>query len=151
MEVFRLSKEMYSGGLVASGRANRWNRRGQFVIYAGSSRSLSTLESIVHRSSVIPTIPYKILVISISDSEHLVKQIRLDELQDNWRTMAAYPALQEIGSIWYERKETLILRVPSAVIVQEYNYIFNMEHPDFANEVRLIRVEDYFWDDRLVR
>ncbi len=91
------------------------------------------------------------MVISISDSEHLVKQIRLDELQDNWRTMAAYPALQEIGSIWYERKETLILRVPSAVIVQEYNYIFNMEHPDFANEVRLAQVEDYFWDDRLVR
>lgn len=150
MEVFRLSKEMYSGGLFASGSANRWNRRGQFVIYAGSSRSLSTLESIVHRSSVIPTIPYKILVISISDNEHLVKQIRLDELQDNWRTMAAYSALQEIGSDWYERKETVILRVPSAVIVQEYNYILNMEHPDFANEVRLIRVEDYFWDDRLV-
>ncbi len=44
----------------------------------------------------------------------------------------------------------MILRVPSAVIPQEYNYIINTRHPDFLTKVKLLRIEDYFWDERLM-
>jgi len=149
MEVFRISREVYASGLVASGGANRWNMRHQYVLYAGSSRSLSTLELIVHRNSIVPLDQYKVMVILIPDSDYLIKTIPTESLPGNWRTLLAYPVLQQIGSGWYESKETLVLKVPSAVIPNEFNFIINMEHPEFKNQIRLIRTEDFFWDDRL--
>jgi len=149
MEVFKICKEEYSGSLKSSGSANRWNLRGQNVIYAGSTRSLSNLELVVRRSSIIPVSNYKVVVISIADDDYLFKQIHINELVENWRTLAAYSSLQEIGSKWYISQGSLILKVPSAVIPYEYNYIINTEHPDFTKYVHVARVEDYFWDNRL--
>ena len=149
MEVFKICKEEYSGSLKSSGSANRWNLRGQNVIYTGSTRSLSTLELVVRRSSIAPDNNYKVMVISIADGDYLFKQIHINELVENWRTLAAYSTLQEIGSKWYISQGSLILKVPSAVIPYEYNYIINSEHPDFTKCVRKVRVEDYFWDKRL--
>jgi RES domain-containing protein len=149
MEVFKICKEEYSGSLKSSGSANRWNLRGQNVIYTGSTRSLSTLELVVRRSSIAPVNNYKVMVISIADDDYLFKQIHINELVENWRTLAAYSTLQEIGSKWYISQGSLILKVPSAVIPYEYNYIINSEHPDFTKCVRKVRVEDYFWDKRL--
>lgn len=150
MELFRISLETYAKKLTASGRPNRWNYAGQNVIYVGSSRSLSTLEMIVHKRSVKPTSKYKIMVISVSDEDSLVKQIKINELPSNWRKMVAYSKLQEMGSKWYESKESLLLKIPSAVIPAEFNYIINTEHPDFRRCVKLVRTEDYFWDSRLI-
>ncbi|MFC0878719.1 RES family NAD+ phosphorylase [Saccharicrinis sp. FJH2] len=149
MEVFRISKTDYADKLTSSGSANRWNYHGQHVIYTGSSRSLSTLELIVHRGTIIPKIEYKVMVISIADDDKLVRQILVKDLAKDWRKMSAYAVLQKTGSEWYENQETLVLKVPSAVIPKEYNYIINTEHPDFLKYVQLIRTEEYFWDTRL--
>ena len=150
MEVFRISKAVFSKALTSSGSANRWNRKGQQVLYAGSSRSLSTLELIVHKGAVVPAETYKVMVISIADEDYLSKKIHIKDLPSNWRTFAAYSALQKIGSDWIHSQETLLLKVPSAVIPYEYNFIINTEHPAFNNKVHLARTEEYFWDSRLL-
>ena len=150
MEVFRICKEEHSKKLISSGSANRWNRKGEFVIYTGSTRSLSTLELIVHKNSIITAIPYKVLIIEVKDDKKLIREISENELPENWRSLAAYSTLQNIGSIWYNKNETLVLKVPSSVIPQEFNYIINTEHSDFKNKVSLIKIEDYFWDNRLL-
>jgi RES domain-containing protein len=148
MELFRISINTYAKALTASGSANRWNKSGELVLYAGSTRSLSSLELVVHRAAIKPLANYKVMVISVADEDPLFRQVRLSELPSNWRTMAAYPTLQELGSEWYQRKGSLLLKVPSAIITQEYNYLINTGHPDFA-KVSLLRTEDYFWDARL--
>jgi len=150
MNVFRIVPEAFSNELNASGSANRWNLRGQKVIYTGSSRSLSTLELIVHRSAIQPSKPYKLLVISIDLTEAEHQKIQLDQLPNNWRNLQAYSQLQLIGSNWYKAQNSLLLEVPSAVIPQESNYIINTEHPDFSKKIRINRIEDYFWDNRLL-
>jgi RES domain-containing protein len=150
MEVFKICKEEYSGSLKSSGSANRWNLRGQNVIYAGSTRSLSALELVVRRSSIVPVSSYKVMVISIADDDYLFKQIYVNELVENWRALASYSSLQEIGSKWYTNQLSLVLKVPSVVIPFEFNYVLNAEHPDFNRSVKIVRVEDYFWDIRLL-
>ncbi|WP_313255113.1 hypothetical protein [Empedobacter sp.] len=65
MLVFNIRKARYSKSLQASGVANRWNKNDEFVIYTGSSRALSTLELVVHRSSISIDNSYKLLVIEI--------------------------------------------------------------------------------------
>lgn len=79
------------------------------------------------------TVYYKVLVISVADEDHLVKQIKIDALPNHWRRLKAYPELQKLGSDWYKSMETLILKAPSVVIPREYNYVINTRHPDFSN------------------
>jgi len=150
MEVFRITKEAYAKELRASGVANRWNLDRQNVIYAGGSRSLATLELVVHRSYVMPTQSYKVMVITISDDANVVTQLDTNDLPTDWRSFDAYPALQKLGADWYNQKQSVVLKVPSAVISKEHNFVINTEHPDFVARVQLTTTEDYFWDERLL-
>ena len=149
MEVFRISRTGFAGRLEASGYANRWNLEGQMVIYAASSRALATLELLVNRSNIKPDEDYLMMVISLTLDEDAIRNISSNELPENWRSLRAYARLQSIGSAWYKTRKSLVLRLPSAVIPEEYNYMINTKHPDFADKVSLIRKEAYFWDQRL--
>jgi RES domain-containing protein len=149
MEVFKICREKYSHSLSASGASNRWNKKDEFVIYTGSSRSLSTLEMLAHKSYINISSRYKLLIISIKD-ESYIKEIDINDLPENWKSIEAYVELQEIGSKWYLSNESLVLKVPSAIIPQEYNYIINTRHPKFASHIILKEVVDFDWDNRLL-
>jgi len=150
MQVFRIAIEKYAYALQASGRPARWNDKNQFVLYTGSSRSLCALELLVRRASINGMIPYKIMVIDLKVSTKQIKTVGLQELGDNWRTTGAYPILREKGSHWYSSYDSLVLKVPSAVIPQEHNFIINTTHPDFKKAAKLIKTEDFLWDERLL-
>ncbi|MEX8548994.1 MAG: RES family NAD+ phosphorylase [Mucilaginibacter sp.] len=150
MEVYRIAEENFSNELTASGLANRWNNDNQFVLYTGSSRSLATLELVVARKSINPKSNYRVMIISIADEEELFTAVLKNNLPEDWRSTNSYSQLQQIGSDWYKSSQSLVLKVPSAVISQEYNYLINTKHPDFATKVSLVRTENYFWDERLV-
>lgn len=150
MEVYRIAEENFSKELIASGTAYRWNNHNQFVLYAGSSRSLATLELVVRRKSINPKSNYRVMIISIADDEELFTAVLKNNLPEDWRSTDSYSQLQQIGSDWYKSRRSLILKVPSAVISQEYNYLINTKHPDFLGKVSLVRTESYFWDERLV-
>ena len=77
------------------------------------------------------------MIISIADNEDFFRQVKIKNLPEDWRKLAFYSQLQKIGSDWCERRETLISKVPSAVIPHEYNCIINTKHPDFKKHVRL--------------
>lgn len=149
MVVFKICREKYSHSLNASGASNRWNKKDEFVIYTGSSRSLSTLEMVAHRSYINISSQYKILIILITD-ESSIKEIDINDLPENWKSIEAYVELQEIVSQWYHSNESLVLKVPSSIIPQEYNYIINTKHPKFATHVILQNVDDFVWDNRLL-
>jgi len=151
MEVYRIARDIYAQQMSTSGVAGRWNMDQQYVLYTGSSRSLSTLELVVHRSSIKPSFQYKIMVISIADEAHLYHSVALDALPPNWRTIHAYAELQKIGSLWYTSKKSLVLKVPSVVIPNEYNYIINALHPLFDEKVQLKQLENFYWDERLLQ
>ena len=150
MIVYRITTEKYSKKLSASGAANRWNEEGQFVIYTAFSRSLASLEMVVHRASIRPRINYKVVVINIDVQKSQIKKIDEEQLPESWRSVAAYSALQSIGSQWYIQNKKLVLEIPSAVVPQESNYIINTKHEMFDSKVRVVSVEDFFWDRRLL-
>lgn len=152
MEVFRIASDKFSKKLIASGKAARWNRDSQNVIYTGQSRSLSTLEMVVHRSSISTALKYEVMVISLANDEHLYTRLFIKDMPENWRENSAISALQETGSNWYQQQRSLILQVPSVIIPHEFNYIINVNHPDFTKHTVVhVRNENYFWDDRLLK
>lgn len=146
MKVFRICREEYANALKASGRMNRWNKDGQYVIYAAESRALCALELLAHTNGVVPAGHYKTMVIEIPESG--IKEIGTNELPVNWKSVKAYPLLQRMGSEWYEIQEQLLLKVPSVLIPFEFNYAINTRHPGFK-QVRIEALESFFWDDRL--
>ena len=150
MEVYRISRDIYAEALKASGVASRWNMDEQYVFYTSHSRSLATVELVVHRAAIQPAFKYKVMVISIPDDEKLFHQIKISDLPADWRTTNAYPTLQKIGSNWYKNKTSLVLKVPSVIIPNEYNYVINNRHPDFKEHIKLVRLENYYWDERLM-
>ncbi len=151
MEIFKISNEKYANLISASGKPNRWNKSGEFVTYGAGSRSLAALEMVARRSCIMPSkIAYKMMVLSFDDDDNLITQVKIADLPPGWNKMNAYPRLQDIGSTWYSKQESLVLKVPSAIIPREFNFVINTKHPLFATHVNLVRNEDYFWDERLL-
>ena len=152
MEVFRISRDKFSHKITASGKSNRWNLDDQFVAYTSGSRSLCSLELVVHKASIAPAHKYKVMIISLADQEELYTTILQRDLPKNWRSTAGYSHLQKLGSEWYRSAQSLVLKVPSAVIPEEHNFLINTSHPGFKDltKISLVRTEDYFWDDRLL-
>jgi len=144
MEVYRICSEEHANVITASGCENRWNLGGQMVIYGSGSRSLATLEMMVRRSSILPTLNIRLMVLSITEEASLIRQVQLEDLPSNWRTMAGRSIIQLIGASWYASKESLVLKIPSVVIPQEFNYAINTIHPLFGECVKLVETEYFF-------
>src|SRR5947207_8550653 len=83
-------------------------------------------------------------------NELKVETVAIDRLPKNWSNAEAPPALQELGRVWLERLETAVLQVPSAVVVEEWNFLLNPAHPDFRR-FQLSPPRRYSFDRRLAR
>ncbi|MCB0819612.1 MAG: RES family NAD+ phosphorylase [Bacteroidetes bacterium] len=150
MDLFKIAEAKFAFSLNASGKANRWNKPGEFVIYASQSRALATLEMVARRSMIMPgKLDYKMMVIQVEDSAS-VQEISQAQLPASWNALSKYPTLQELGSGWYQSQNTLLLKVPSAIIPEEFNFVINTLHPEFESRLKLIQTSDYFWDQRLL-
>ncbi len=147
MRVFRLAREEYAYQLLASGVSNRWNKSGQYVIYASDSISLCALELLAHTNGIRPVGNYKIMGIEVADPVEIY-HLNPTDLPENWHLLSGYPVTQQLGSSWYEDREPLIMKIPSAIISTEWNYVINTGHLDFESDVRLKEVTDFFWDSR---
>jgi RES domain-containing protein len=130
--------------LNASGFPSRWNSKGKFVIYTAASRTLACLENVVHRSGEGLSANFKVMVINIPD-ELKIKTISAAKLPKNWYEFQNYIITQRIGDTWLNKSETAILKIPSAIIQLETNYLLNPNHPDFK-KIKIKNVEDFIFD-----
>lgn len=146
MLAFRIAHYKYAHSLSVSGFEGRWNSKGKLVLYASENIATSLLENIIYRTGTGFNSDYKIMVI-YHPEEH-IEQIITSNLPQDWRSMESYDQLQKIGNSWYDEQRSLCLKVPSSILPDNYNVIFNTTHPEFKN-VKLIDVLDYEPDERL--
>ena len=146
MLAFRIAHYKYAHSLSVSGFEGRWNSKGKLVLYASENIAASLLENIIYRTGTGFNSDYKIMVI-YHPEEH-IEQIITSNLPKDWRSMESYDQLQKMGDSWYDEQRSLCLKVPSSILPDNYNIIFNTTHPEFKN-VKLIDVLDYEPDERL--
>jgi RES domain-containing protein len=153
LTVFRLGKHIYrdqlfsgQGGLYASGR---WTPRGRPVVYNSAGISLAVLEYTVNyrRRGWVPA---TVLGRAVVPASVRIKTIPIDELPANWSSAAPPPQLQKIGGEWLERGETAVLKVPSAITIEEWNYLLNPLHADFRR-LRMAVPKPFSFDQRVAR
>jgi Uncharacterized conserved protein len=147
MLVYRIVHKIYSKGLYASGIQGRWNSAGKKVIYSAESIALAFLENMVRRQGVGFNQDFKIMMIEIPD-EIDITSISPDQLKDGWRNSNDYSKCQSLGDQWYNEAKTLILKVPSAILPESYNYVINTQHVAFKN-VQIITTSDLLPDKRI--
>lgn len=152
MIIFRLSKKQYANELNGKGAAkfgNRWNSKGVEIIYTAENRSLAMAEVAVHLT--IATLPrdYVMIEIDVPDS------IQVDKLDDNllgddWNQFPHTRATQKIGDDFIDAKDTCLLKVPSAVVKGDHNYLINPYHSDFK-KIKIKRFYDFPFDKRIFK
>jgi len=147
MEVFRIVKSEYAGTLYASGRANRWNYPEERIIYTAGSRSLACLENVVHSSGEALQQTFMVVVVYVPD-ELAIETIHLNDLPDDWYTLARHPVCQQIGSEWIHSQKTTVLKVPSAIIHEEANFVLNPQHPDYP-QIQIAQRKAFAFDPRI--
>lgn len=108
----------------------RWHLRGTRCVYASSTLSLASLEIMVHVGGGRPPGNFVFFRVGLPD-QVMVEQVPDALLRPDWRSSPGPLQLAEFGSNWVEEQRTAVLRVPSAVIPDEFNYIFNPLHPQF--------------------
>jgi RES domain-containing protein len=72
------------------------------------------------------------------------------ELPADWNDVEPARASQELGTDWARSGRSLLLRVPSAVIPHEHNYLLNVEHLRFR-DVSIDGPLPFHFDPRLER
>ena len=78
-----------------------------------------------------------------------IHEVRIEELPVEWRRQPGPPELRDIGTRWAEAAETVVLQVPSAVVLGEHNFLLNPRHPDFGR-LAISEAEPFTFDERLV-
>jgi RES domain-containing protein len=151
MLVYRISQTRYAKSSNPPGVAARWNAAGQRVVYTGGSLALSCLEMVVHKSGAsLASGDFSVSIISIDDSLIIdeITSAKLFALDDQWTQIINYPITQQIGDKWLRDGRSAILKVPSAIIDLEYNYLINPDHPDFS-KIEIASISDFTFDPRL--
>lgn len=107
----------------------RWNTAGVPVVYAAGACSLALLEVLVHVPDLVVLKGYVVYRVEIPDE--LIAEVPFDELPENWNQPGLVPDLRRLGDEWVRSRRSAALRVPSAIIPVEYNFVLNPRHPEF--------------------
>jgi len=126
----------------------RWNTPGTPLIYTAESKSLAILEILVHLES--PDLLQKFVLFEVKVEESFTTEIDPESLPSNWREDPPPGAAQSIGDDWARDARSAVLRIPSAIVPGEFNYLLNPRHPDFR-KLKIGPPKSFFFDSRLAR
>ncbi len=149
MIVYRITNETYKNDISGNGAAlfgSRWNSKGIHLLYTSQSISLSILESLVHlkRKEIPPT---QFLLHIRLPEENEIPEISYKKIKKGWHAELEYT--KWIGDQFIQNKQSLILKVPSAIVPQESNVLLNPLHIEFK-KVKIIAAELLELDKRLI-
>jgi RES domain-containing protein len=148
MIVYRLANEEFTHDLSGKGAklyGGRWNSIGMPAVYTTEHISLAVLEILVHIKTFQTPLNNYLITLEIPLSTALVS-IDNKKMKRNWKDDPSY--LQSIGDEFLHSKKSLVLKVPSAIIEVENNFIINPAHPDIE-KIKILSAENFIFDKRL--
>jgi RES domain-containing protein len=147
--VYRIGRTKHARDLTGEGArlyGGRWNRRLTACLYTSESRALAVLEYTVNVN--IDDIPRALSITTLDIPVHSLRELAVKELPGDWMEAPAPTSTKEFGTALLQHAEYLVLKIPSAVIPAEYNYIINPAHKD-SGKVAIVEVQDFVYDIRI--
>jgi RES domain-containing protein len=155
MTVFRIEREKYlkttlSGIGASKAKGYRWNSLYTKLVYTSESRALATLEVSVHLdlSEDLPSDRYYV-AIDIPD-DITIMEVKIEDLPSDWDAKPPTLTTQIIGDDFVNDHDAAVLKVPSSIVHQEFNYLINPNHPD-SKKISVREVIPMTFDARLKR
>lgn len=131
IEAWRLVKARYAdtafSGEGARLGGGRWNSVGTAMVYTAGSLALAELEVLAHVPSRRILGAY--VAFCVRFAEESMEVLPPERLPEDWRGDPAPRSTKNLGDAWVHAGGRLVLRVPSAVVPREWNYLLNPAHP----------------------
>ncbi len=123
----------------------RWNHKGTPVVYLSDSLALSALEKFVHMGKAASALSLVAIEVVIPEG---VAVDALPALPANWREEPPPDETKDLGTGWVQGGAAAVLRVPSAIIPNENNFVINPRHPDFGR-LEIKKPQPFSFDPRM--
>ncbi|MDB4292036.1 RES family NAD+ phosphorylase [Maribacter sp.] len=150
MIVYRLSKEKYKNdlsGIGAEKYGGRWNNKGTRMVYAAESRALAYLEVAVHVA--LKSMPKDYYLTEIEVPDQLIVDYDSKRLKKKaWKSNPPIEFTQSEGDAFVKADKITVLKVPSAIVQGDFNYLMNPLHADFG-KIKILGSELFSFDERL--
>ena len=148
MTLWRISNYADLLGIGGLRTAARWHNRGIPIVYLSESPALAMLEVLVNFEINVDEIPdnYQLLEIEYAQRKG-VSRLKTSVLPEDWRD--DIELTRSIGDEWLTVAASALLRVPSALVPDSYNYLLNPRHPE-AKAAKIIAATHHPYDVRLL-
>lgn len=135
-------------GIGAERYGGRWNAVGEKAVYCAAHRSLALLEVLAHvrQQSLFP-IDRVMLSIALPTEE--LDVLDVSSLPKGWNDLTSYQFSASVFAKHCLANNKIGLKVPSAIVPEEFNVILNPLHADFA-QVKVVDKKLIEWDERLL-
>ncbi|MBS1663807.1 MAG: RES family NAD+ phosphorylase [Bacteroidetes bacterium] len=149
MIVYRIGRTRHAKDLSGEGArlfGGRWNQKGVPCLYASESRALALLEYTVNVNQ--DDIPRALSIITLELPDTSIREVAVTELPGDWSQAPAPASAKAFGTRLLQAAEHLIIKLPSAVIPAEFNYLINPLHADI-NTIKITDLRDFVYDIRI--
>lgn len=146
MLVYRISSPKFIEDLSGTGAkqyGGRWNDKGVPMVYFAMSRAMAVMEVLVHLRPVALDQDFALAIFEIPDDAVLT--IAVKDLPENWGDETE--TLRRIGNQFVKDNKYLVMKVPSAILEEEYNVVLNPNH-HHSVKVKLIEKRVFRFDKR---
>ena len=144
MVLWRINRHRDLSGTGGLRAAAHWHYAGRPIVYLAESSAAALLEVCVHTSA--NDVPPEFTLLKIEGPDVDVPSINIDDLPGDWR--ARLEVTRDLGTDWLEKSESALLRVPSAIVPETMNCLFNPAHRQAA-EFRIVEAMGYPFDPRI--
>ena len=138
MTVYRLANARRANGLSGEGArraGSRWNNMGTPVLYMASSKALATLEVLVRTPLAFVPDNYRMLTLNVPDDS--LQSLSFNTLPNGWNSLNPPGSAKQLIDEWISGNRLLVLKVPSAVVEGDFNFLINPQHARMTKAHRI--------------
>ena len=146
MILWRISRHRDLIGIGGRKAAGRWHYPGQPAVYLSENPASALLEVCVHTCA--GDVPADFTLLKIAGPDLKIATIEASGLPDNWPLRL--DITRDLGTQWLRKTEGALLQVPSAIVPQTANFLFNPLHPN-ASKFQIVEALQHPFDLRIKR
>jgi RES domain-containing protein len=149
MLIYRIGKTKYARDLTGEGarlNGGRWNHIMTPCLYASGSRALALLEFTVNIN--IEDIPRALSFTTLEIPDISILTLKEAQLPGDWKNFPIPFSTRDFGTELLNAAKDLVIKIPSLVVPEEWNYLINPAHPD-RKQCKIVDVNDTVYDIRI--
>lgn len=148
MRLWRISQYPGLDGTGGTFVDGRWHTRPRNVLYTSEHPALAMVEILAHMHLAAATMPIGLRLLAI-DVRKGAKVSPAPALPSGWQANEA--TSQTLGNAWLDARDALLIKLPSAILAESFNYLVNPAHRQAASHLVESDLGPFWVDPRFIR